>query len=68
MIEEILMGLGALLWIVGELIAAKKGEDTTTDYVRRGKRLKGFAGRAVLVAVVGGTAWLFVHFVFDKLG
>lgn len=65
--EELLMALGAFLWIVGELIAVRKGEDTTTSYVRRGKHLKRF-GHLILVACIIGCGWLFGHFVFDWWG
>lgn len=61
------MALGALLWIVGEMIAVRKGEDTTTSYVRRGKGIKRFGG-LVLAACVIGCGWLFGHFVFDLWG
>lgn len=67
-LEEILMLSGALIWITGELIAVFwKKEDTTTSYVRRGKKMKR-AGGAVLLAAIVGTVWLFLHFVFDMLG
>lgn len=61
------MALGALLWIVGEMVAVRKGEDTTTSYVRRGKRLKR-VGVVVTVAALVGTSWLWIHFVLDRLG
>lgn len=67
-IEEILMALGAFLWIVGEMWAVRKGQDTTTSYVRRGKRLKGWQGKSVLVACIVGCGWLFGHFVFNLWG
>lgn len=54
MLEEILMGLGATIWIAGELLAWRTSGDTTTKYVRM-KRV----GR------VGGTLfaiWLALHF------
>ena len=66
-LEEILMALGAFIWIVGELIAVRKGEDTTTSYVRRGKRLKRW-GIVVTIAVVIGTQWLSGHFIWDLWG
>lgn len=65
-IEEALMALGALLWLVGEFVAVRKGEDTTTSYVRRGKQKRW--GSVVLVACVIGCGWLFGHFVFDLWG
>lgn len=68
MIEEVFMALGAALWIAGELWAVRKGEDTTTSYVRRGKRLHGWKGAVVRSAAVIGTVWLFGHFVFDLWG
>lgn len=61
MIEEILMGLGAALWIAGELFAAKKGEDTTTSYVRRFMRA-GKVGWLVRAGIAVFTTWLFLHF------
>ena len=66
-LEEFLMALGALVWVVGELIAVRKGEDTTTSYVRRGKHVKRF-GFVVLTACIVGCGWLFGHFVFDLWG
>lgn len=63
MIEEILMGLGAAIWIAGELYAARKGEDTTTSYVRRFMRASkvGWLARAGAALF---TVWLFLHFNF----
>ena len=72
MIEEILMGIGALvatvgafIWTAGELHAVKKGEDTTTSYVRRGIR----RNRVLRALVALGTTafvlfadWLWIHF------
>lgn len=66
-LEEVLMALGAVLWLSGETYAAYKGEDTTTSYVRRGKRIK-FWGIIVLVACIIGTSWLWGHFVLDIWG
>jgi hypothetical protein len=65
--EEILMALGAAIWIIGEMIGVIKGEDTTTSYVRRGKHLKKVGGLVLALCVVFCT-WLFGHFVFDIWG
>lgn len=68
-IEEILMLLGAILWITGEMIAVfVKKEDTTTEYVRKGKKLPGWRGIVVTLMAFVGTVWLYLHFVHDKIG
>ena len=56
--EEVLMGLGAFIWIVGELWAAAKDEDTTTSYVRRFAKDSVIARFATFIFV----SWLWVHF------
>lgn len=61
------MALGAALWLAGELYAVKKGQDTTTSYVRRGEHLKHW-GPYVRLACVIGCGWLFGHFVFGLWG
>lgn len=57
-IEEILMGLGAMLWIAGELWAVVKDEDTTTSYVRRFSKKWALIRFGVFIFV----SWLWVHF------
>lgn len=72
MIEEVLMGLGAavafvgiLVWTAGELIGVVKDDDTTSHYVRRGRRKSGLIKAGVLIFTSGLVlffAWLWLHF------
>lgn len=55
------MGAGAAVWIAGEVYAARKGEDTTTSYVRRFMRA-GKVGWLARLGALAFTSWLWLHF------
>ena len=58
MTAAIVMGVGAALWLAGELYAVFSGEHPTTWYVRTYQK-RWIAVRILIIALV---AWLGLHF------
>ena len=64
MTAAVLMGIGAFLWLAGELYAVFRDETTTTAYIRHFQHKWPWFRLAMWIFL----AWLVGHFEFSVLG